>query len=155
MLSNITSKLLDIYNNVLDVQIEEKEFLKANLINNLNLDSLVSLQLISEIERKFDVIIEEDDIAILIIDSPHYFTDYYILNKVKAIYEKILNKEIDTNQITMGNLIRKFNIDNPNVMIIKKEIECKFEIEVNNMTKIENVIDHPFLYLKKYLLMKD
>ena len=77
------------------------------------------------------------------------------MNKVKAIYEKILNKEIDTNQITMGNLIRKFNIDNPNVMIIKKEIECKFEIEVNNMTKIENVIDHPFLYLKKYLLMKD
>ena len=80
MLSNITSKLLDIYNNVLDVQIEEKEFLKGNLINNLNLDSLVSLQLISEIERKFDVIIEEDDIAILIIDSPHYFTDYYILS---------------------------------------------------------------------------
>ena len=149
MIKDIVSKLMDIYKSVLDVQIEEKEFIKGNLINNLNLDSLVSLQIISEIERKFGLIIEEDETAILLIDSPYYFIDYYILNKLKLIYENILNMEIDTNQISKGNLIRKYNINIQNVMIIKKEIEKNFGIEIDDNTKIYDIINYPFLCLKR------
>ena len=44
--------------------------IKATLSNEI-------LKYITEIEKKFHIIIEEDELAIKLIDSPSYFIDYY------------------------------------------------------------------------------
>jgi len=77
MSESVVKKLLEIFQNILDVEISENEFLKGNLIENLSIDSLIALQLITEIEKNFHIIIEEDELAIKLIDSPSYFIDYY------------------------------------------------------------------------------
>lgn len=73
MFQSAADKLLDIYRTVLDIQITEDDFLKGDLIKQLNIDSLIALQLIAEIEKSFHFIIEEDELAITIIDSPVSF----------------------------------------------------------------------------------
>ena len=71
------SKLLGIFQKVLDVEIDENVFRKGNLIENLNIDSLIALQLFAEIEKEFHILIEEEELAIKLIDSPSFFVDYY------------------------------------------------------------------------------
>lgn len=76
MFESVAGKLLDIFKKVLDVQVDENEFFKGNLIENLNIDSLIALQLIVEIEKTFHIVIEDDELAIKLIDSPSFFIDY-------------------------------------------------------------------------------
>ncbi|RKD30244.1 acyl carrier protein [Lacrimispora algidixylanolytica] len=76
MFESVASKLLDIFKKVLDVQVDENGFFKGNLIENLNIDSLIALQLIVEIEKTFHIVIEDDELAIKLIDSPSFFIEY-------------------------------------------------------------------------------
>ena len=76
MVESGVGKLLAVFKKVLDVQIDEFEFIKGNLIENLNIDSLIALQLIVEIEKTYHIVIEDDELAIKIIDSPAFFIDY-------------------------------------------------------------------------------
>lgn len=66
-------KLKAIYENVMGKEIDENEFLEGNLIEKFNIDSLIALQIIVEIEKCFDVVLEDDDKAIKIVDYPSSF----------------------------------------------------------------------------------
>lgn len=80
MTESVAEKLLDIYKKVLDIEIDENEFFKGNLMKNLNIDSLIALQLIVEIEKNFHIVIEDDELAIKLLDSPSFFIDYSMQN---------------------------------------------------------------------------
>lgn len=66
-------KLKAIYENVMGKEIDENEFLRGNLIEKFNIDSLIALQIIVEIEKCFDIVLEDDDKAIKIVDYPSSF----------------------------------------------------------------------------------
>lgn len=70
------TKLRLIYENIIETSIDEEEFSKGHLIKKFNIDSLIALQIIVEIEKSFDCIIEDDEIAIKIVDSPSFFLDF-------------------------------------------------------------------------------
>lgn len=76
MLQNEIIKLKEIYESILETPIDEKEFLKGNLIEKFNIDSLIALQIIVKIEKSFCIIIEDDEVAIKIVDSPFFFCEY-------------------------------------------------------------------------------
>lgn len=71
------SKLKNIYEKIMDIVMDEKDFLEGNLIEKYKIDSLVALQIIVEIEKAFQYVIEEDDVAIKIVDSPSFFLRLY------------------------------------------------------------------------------
>lgn len=77
MPQNGVVKLKEIYESILESQIDEKEFLKGNLVEKFNIDSLIALQIIVEIEKCFCIIIEDDEEAIKIVDSPSFFLNTY------------------------------------------------------------------------------
>jgi len=83
MLESALTKLKEIYENVLDNQIDTNEFLHGNLIEKLHIDSLIALQIIVEIEKRFDFIIEDDETAIKVVDSPSFFLDAFQKNNIE------------------------------------------------------------------------
>ncbi len=150
MFKSAAIKLLNIYKNVLDIQINEKDFFKGSLIKSFNIDSLIALQLIAEIEKNFNFIIEDDELAIKIIDSPFYFFNYYQCYKLKNIYESVLNMQIDESEIVKENLIEKMNIDNQKVSIIIAEIEKCFQININDAVNAADIVNFPLSFLNTF-----
>lgn len=150
MFKRVAIKLLDIYKDVLDIQINENDFFKGNLIKNFNIDSLIALQIIVEIEKNFNIVIEDDELAIKIIDSPFYFFNYYQRYKLKNIYESVLNIQIDESEIVKENLIKKMNIDNQNVSIIIAEIRKCFQININDVINEIDIVDFPLSFLNTF-----
>ncbi len=150
MFKSVAILLLNIYKNVLDIQINENDFFKGSLIQNFSIDSLIALQLIVEIEKNFNLIIEDDELAIKIIDSPFNFFKHYQRYKLKNIYESVLNMKIAESEIVKENLIEKMNIDNQNVSIIIEEIEKCFKIKINDAINTADIVDFPLSFLNTF-----
>lgn len=144
---SVINKLLKIYENVLDIQIDEKLFMRGNLIQRFSIDSLIALQMIAEIERKFNFVIEEDKLAIKLIDSPTFFAKYFHLHTLKKIYERVLNTQIEEKEIYDGNLIEKKNIDDSNILVLFMEIEEYFQIKFGNTMNMEDIVNSPLVFL--------
>ena len=72
-MENKITILKKIYENELGKKIEDSDFRRGGLIEKLKIDSLVALQIIVGIEKKFDYVIEDDDIAIKVVDTPLKF----------------------------------------------------------------------------------
>lgn len=68
-------KVKQLYEINVSCQIEIEELKKGNVIEKLAIDSLIALRLIIEIERCFGIVIDEDDIAIQMIDNPVQLLD--------------------------------------------------------------------------------
>lgn len=150
MFKSVAIKLLNIYKHILDIQINEHDFFNRNLIKNFNIDSLTALQLIVEIEKNFNIIIEDDELAIKIIDSPFAFFNYYQRYALKNIYENVLNVHIDENEIVEEHLIEKMNIDHQNVSIIIAEIEKCFQININDAINAVDIVNLPLSFLNTF-----
>jgi len=71
------TKLKRIYEDIIESKIDENGFLDGNLIEKFNIDSLIALQIIVEIEKRFDIIIEDDEKAIKMVDSPSFFLNIH------------------------------------------------------------------------------
>lgn len=147
MFKRVTAKLLNIYKNVLDVEISESNFLKGNLIQKFNIDSLIALQLIADIEKDFNLIIEEDELAIKIVDSPFEFSNYYLCNKLKMIYESVLKIQLEESEIAKESLLEKLYIDNQSVSKIIAEIKKCFPVMIDNTKDVADIVNCPLTFL--------
>lgn len=67
------TKLLAIYENIMEATIDKSDFAQGGLIDKLYIDSLIALQIIVQIEKCFDYIFENDDEAIEVVNSPALF----------------------------------------------------------------------------------
>ena len=67
------TKLLGIYESVMETSIDENGFTQGDMIEKFHIDSLVALQIIVQIEKCFDYTFENDDEAIEVINSPTTF----------------------------------------------------------------------------------
>lgn len=76
----IRIKLISIYEEVLETQIEDKG-INDGLIELFHIDSLIALKIIVRIEQEFGIIIEDDNLAIEMIDSIDKAVDYIISNQ--------------------------------------------------------------------------
>ncbi len=66
----IKKKLYDIICEILEVEIIRSDLKgNENLIETYNIDSLIALQIIVKIEQKFNIIIEDDELAIELLES--------------------------------------------------------------------------------------
>jgi len=66
----IKNKLLEIFNNVLEKNIELSELeIDSGILEKFHIDSLIALQIIVRIEQDFGIVIEDDNVAIEILDS--------------------------------------------------------------------------------------
>jgi acyl carrier protein len=65
----IEQKLTDTFNQVLDAKLTTDELLKPDSLQQLNIDSLIVLQIIVRIEQIFSVAIEDDDDALTLFNS--------------------------------------------------------------------------------------
>lgn len=62
MQQNVTEKLIEIIKEILEFEGEIKE--NANLVEELEIDSVVILQLIANIEMKFDITFDDEDLMV-------------------------------------------------------------------------------------------
>lgn len=66
----VIEKIRQIYSEVLETEIDINVFSEGtDLINKLHIDSLIALQIIVKIEKDFNVLIEDDNIAIELLDN--------------------------------------------------------------------------------------
>ena len=67
---SIKNKLKDIYSLVLKREIDDEQFtFEPGLTERLHIDSLLGLQIIVKIEQNFNLVIEDDEVAIKILDD--------------------------------------------------------------------------------------
>lgn len=62
MQQNVTEKLIEIIKEILEFEGEITE--NANLVEELEIDSVVILQLIANIEMKFDITFDDEDLMV-------------------------------------------------------------------------------------------
>jgi acyl carrier protein len=65
----IEARLTAIFNQVLDTKLTAAELLKPDSLRQLNIDSLIVLQIIVRIEQIFSVVIEDDEAALTLFNS--------------------------------------------------------------------------------------
>lgn len=67
---NVKTAMKNIYRKVLDKDINDTVFEPGdNLINTLFVDSLLALRMLIQIEQEFSIIIEDDALAIELLDN--------------------------------------------------------------------------------------
>lgn len=75
----ICDSLYDIYKTVLNTEIDKADMnLKEGLSEKLNIDSLMGLQIIVKMEQVFNILIDDDNKAIELIDSPSNSVDFIL-----------------------------------------------------------------------------
>lgn len=75
----IRNSLYDIYKTVLDTEINKEDMsLTEGLAEKLNIDSLMGLQIIVKMEQVFNILIDDDNQAIELIDSPSNSVDFIL-----------------------------------------------------------------------------
>lgn len=74
---NVKNTLKDIYRKVLDRNIDDTIFEPGNhLIDSLLIDSLLALRMLILVEQEFSIVIEDDALAIELLDDINKACDY-------------------------------------------------------------------------------
>ena len=73
----IIDKLIAIYSQVLKKEIKSEEFVpNISLLEKFHIDSLLALQIIVKVEQEFGIIIEDDEMALKMLDSIESFLEF-------------------------------------------------------------------------------
>ncbi|PJI06511.1 MULTISPECIES: acyl carrier protein [Clostridium] len=75
----IRKQIINIYKEVTEKDIEEEK-IQDGLLEQLHIDSLIALQIIVKMEQDFKIVIEDDDVAIKMLDSIENATDFIMKN---------------------------------------------------------------------------
>lgn len=65
----IKAVLRDIYVTVLRLQMAPAELVETHLIANLGIDSIIALEILTQVENRFGIVVEDEDITPALVDS--------------------------------------------------------------------------------------
>ncbi len=72
----IKTVLREIYVTVLQLDIAPAELADVHLIANLGIDSIITLEILTQVENRFGIIVEDDDMTPGLVDSLDALADY-------------------------------------------------------------------------------
>ncbi len=83
-MEEIKAVLRDIYVTVLRLQIAPSDLVETQLIADLGIDSILTLEILTQVENRFGIIVEDEDITPALVDSLDALSDYVAKQKAES-----------------------------------------------------------------------
>ncbi len=80
-MQDIKSVLRELFVDTLRLPISPVEVGETNLIADLGIDSIAAMELLTQVENHFNILIDDTDVSPVLVDSLHTLSDYIAQKK--------------------------------------------------------------------------